>query len=562
MPSLHSILPGSSSLSLEGLASQAVVPGALIGIIFHLAIARRLKVEDFMYQLIAVIPFAIFGIASIYSLVGFPLFDVFTRTCIVASSFNAGLFSSMTIYRLFFHRLRNFPGPIDVKVSRLFSAFRAANSGKYYNEIGQMHEEYGDFVRTGPRELSIRRKSVVSSIFGPNSKCLKSTWYMQQDVDSRRSSLHLATDRDDHRRRRRAWDRGLSIKALNAYEPRIKVLVDSLVSQISQQTVNVTAWTMFLTFDSVGEVGFGKSFGCVSSGIEHSAIKGIHDHMAVLGVMGLVPWLLNLLTRIPGATAGYAPMFSYCASRVEENRKTFDPEEYPTDVMSWLLKAVVEKDISASPTEKSLEEDARALLVAGSDTSASTLASALFYLAKFPLVLKKLQAQIDIAMPSPADWTYEKMKSITYLDNIIDEVLRLKPALQTGGYRETPAQGIEIDGQYIPGYTNVFVPQKVIHLDERYWKQAKEFIPERFGERSIEMETDGAPYMPFGSGAFSCPGKNLAMMMMRIAISRIAQHFDILFAPGETGEEFDNGAIDAFTTILPPLMLEFQLRKR
>lgn len=62
------------------------------------------------------------------------------------------------------------------------------------------------------------------------------------------------------------------------------------------------------------------------------------------------------------------------------------------------------------------------------------------------------------------------------------------------------------------------------------------------------------------TGPYGCPGKNLAMMSLRIALSRIAQQFDITFAPGETGEGFDKGAMDTFTTTLPPLLVQFHNR--
>ena len=52
------------------------------------------------------------------------------------------------------------------------------------------------------------------------------------------------------------------------------------------------------------------------------------------------------------------------------------------------------------------------------------------------------------------------------------------------------------------------------------------------------------------------------MMSMRIAISSIVQQFDIHFAPGETGESFEKDRKDAFTTILPPLKLQFVPRKK
>ncbi len=109
-------------------------------------------------------------------------------------------------------------------------------------------------------------------------------------------------------------------------------------------------------------------------------------------------------------------------------------------------------------------------------------------------------------MPGRArDWSYEIVKSVSFVDDIINETLRLKPALLTGGYRVTPAKGIRVDEVYIPGDVNVFVPMQLIQTNPRYWKDALEFIPERWGVRKEEMGTENAPYMPFALGQSSLP---------------------------------------------------------
>jgi cytochrome P450 len=59
------------------------------------------------------------------------------------------------------------------------------------------------------------------------------------------------------------------------------------------------------------------------------------------------------------------------------------------------------------------------------------------------------------------------------------------------------------------------------------------------------------------TGAYSCPGKNLALMSLRISLSMIAQNFDVSFAPGETGEAFEKELMDTFTVTLPALQLRF-----
>jgi len=227
------------------------------------------------------------------------------------------------------------------------------------------------------------------------------------------------------------------------------------------------------------------------------------------------------------------------------------------------LKAFNEKDASSAPSTEALHDDSRVIIIAGSETTASTLAAVLWYFVKYPAAYQKLQRLVDQAIPGGySDWTYEKAKSVTFIDDIINETLRLKPALLNGGVRVTPTKGIKVDEVYIPGDTNVFIPVQLIQTDPRYYKQGKEFVPERFGERRQEMGTDEAPFLPFSIGAYSCPGKNLAMMSLRITISHIALLYDVDFAPGETGEKFDEEVLDTFTTTLAPLQLVFTPRER
>lgn len=177
-------------------------------------------------------------------------------------------------------------------------------------------------------------------------------------------------------------------------------------------------------------------------------------------------------------------------------------DETPQDVVSWLLKAYVEKDASAAPSEAALHEDSRVVIVAGSETTATTLASVLYYLVKNPATLAKLQRLLDDAMPAGVeDWSYEKVKSVAYLDDVIQETLRLRPAVMTGGYRVTPTEGITVDEVYIPGDVNVFVPVQLIQTDERYYTNAKEFVPERWSEKR-DMCVEGAPFFPFVLGEF------------------------------------------------------------
>ncbi|RMZ68015.1 cytochrome P450 [Pyrenophora seminiperda CCB06] len=329
--------------------------------------------------------------------------------------------------------------------------------------------------------------------------------------------------------------------------------------------MDVSTWSMLFSFDIMGDIGFGEDFNNLNSGIEHPAIKGVHDHMKAIGILNHVPWVLNILGSIPGAATAYKGFFSFCSGQIMKKHQTWDGDKYPQDIISWLLKAVKEKDVSAPQTAAALEDDSRLMIIAGrqvvNETTAITLASALFYLAKNPTKQTKLQKLLDQAMPGGyTHWSYEKVKSVAYLDDILNETLRLQPPLMITGVRETPAKGLQIDDTYIPGGTNVIMPVFLIQRDPRWWQQGEEFVPERFGELREEMGTDGAPYMPFSLGPYNCPGKNLAMMSLRISLSMIAQNFDVEFAPGQTEETLDEEKLDTLTVTLPPLYLKFTPR--
>lgn len=71
------------------------------------------------------------------------------RMVVIISSFNAGLFGSMLVYRAFFHRLHRFPGPFAAKPSRFYRVFRDWTRLRAHLEDQKLHETYGDFVRVG-----------------------------------------------------------------------------------------------------------------------------------------------------------------------------------------------------------------------------------------------------------------------------------------------------------------------------------------------------------------------------------------------------------------------------
>lgn len=123
---------------------------ASLGVLSHVSIFRTLPVEEYLLGLLGSSLVAVLIICLAYLFVtGLAVLQVLTRVTIIVCSFNAGLVSSIGIYRLFFHRLRHFPGPIPSRISRFYDAYLSGKSIQYNVEIEKLHDTYGDFIRTG-----------------------------------------------------------------------------------------------------------------------------------------------------------------------------------------------------------------------------------------------------------------------------------------------------------------------------------------------------------------------------------------------------------------------------
>ena len=201
----------------------------------------------------------------------------------------------------------------------------------------------------------------------------------------------------------------------------------------------------------MGDLSFGKSFGMLETGRKHFAIDLLEEGMSLLGVFTPTPWLARVGFCIPGAATNWKKMFCWSDEQIQE-RLTVVKEE--KDITSWLIGAF--KDNGMTQKERDwLNGDAFLIIIAGSDTTASTLVHIFYHLAQDPTQAEKIRTELDV-LGSRLDT--KSLQSLSQLNGLINETLRLHPPVPSAGLRETPPQGSEIAGQYIPGGTTVVVP--------------------------------------------------------------------------------------------------------
>ncbi|KAH9206308.1 hypothetical protein DL95DRAFT_315819, partial [Leptodontidium sp. 2 PMI_412] len=122
------------------------------------------------------------------------------------------------VYRLFFHLLSKYPGPLLAKVTDLYSV--------YYNYIGDIHidalryhERYSTLVRYGPSKLINNSAAGYSDIYSYSKNIGKGREYdtLAEDLISHRSILST-TDKKEHSRKRRVIGQGFTETTLRGYE--------------------------------------------------------------------------------------------------------------------------------------------------------------------------------------------------------------------------------------------------------------------------------------------------------------------------------------------------------
>lgn len=527
---------------------------AISGIVAHQCFFKRVEVDT--HPLLIAVGFLAAPVA-VKQVLGkcFEQYaDISSGTSVlVVACFILSLWTNILFYRAFFHPLGQFPGPFPAKLSKIWALAQAVKSRlQWYHVNVDLHRKYGDFVRTGPRELSVTDPKAISLIYGFTSKTFKGPAYASME-----ESVSTTRDKVFHKERRQVWDSSMK-SLLFRYSPQLELFTDSLLRQIRLnlgQPILINDLAVHYSYDVMTQLAFGESEGFVDGSSSQSAdnvVGGIHMAFDAIGLFSHVPWIMTLLTTfasLPG------PMrvvndWSDQALRRRKQRGSMKP-----DLMAYLLDHT-SKDKKG---DNLLFAEARVLLVAGSDTTATALSEILILLAHHRSYVSSIREEME---PIFAASTFSSQTAYPVLESVVSEALRLYPPALFASQRETPREGLQVGQVFIPGNTVVSMPHYQLHRDPRNFVNPEEFVPERWTTRS-DMILNRSASMPFSMGKSNCPGKSLALMEIRSVVARILNEFDVSFPEGvEFNMSFFDDIKDHFVASVPKQELVFTQRIR
>ncbi|EOO02154.1 putative benzoate 4-monooxygenase cytochrome protein [Phaeoacremonium minimum UCRPA7] len=168
-----------------------------------------------------------------------------------------------------------------------------------------------------------------------------------------------------------------------------------------------------------------------------------------------------------------------------------DPSTKPT-LFSKLFKAGEE-----GLSDEEIIADAQAYIIAGSDTTAVTLTYLIWAVCRHREVKRNLLAELATL---PHDFNADDLSELPYLNQVIDETLRVYGALPAGLPRIVPPGGANLAGYWVPGGTTVTAQAYTMHRNPLVYPRPETFDPSRWATATKAMKDS---LMPFGLGSRS-----------------------------------------------------------
>ncbi|EPQ55554.1 cytochrome P450 monooxygenase pc-2 [Gloeophyllum trabeum ATCC 11539] len=196
-------------------------------------------------------------------------------------------------------------------------------------------------------------------------------------------------------------------------------------------------------------------------------------------------------------------------------------------------ETLLEHLIKFTSDRKILKDETLNILLAGRDTTAATLTFVIYFLAMYPNVMARLRSEVLDKVGPTRKPTYDDIREMKYLRAVINETLRLYPAVPFNVRQSVRATTLPSPnpGQkpfYVPANTSVTYSVFLMHRRKDLWgPDADDFDPDRFIDDRLRKYLTPNPFIfvPFNAGPRICLGQQFAYNEMSFMLIRLLQNF-------------------------------------
>jgi cytochrome P450 len=244
-----------------------------------------------------------------------------------------------------------------------------------------------------------------------------------------------------------------SSKALLEQEELIQHYADDLMEAIEEKSaagpINLVEFFNWTTFDILGELAFGEPFNSLKNRKTDPWIAIILDSIK-FNAWDVAIWKLPILPRFQYWLTPAKVREGGIKHAYESKDKILKRAEEKTDRKDFVSYILAKRE-ELGITDWEMAAHSNALIVAGSETSATTLSGLHYWLLHTPHAYQKLKAEVRGRFKNIQEVDARSAASLPYLTACIEETFRIYPPIPIAMPRITPAGGCTIAGQYVPG---------------------------------------------------------------------------------------------------------------
>lgn len=201
-----------------------------------------------------------------------------------------------------------------------------------------------------------------------------------------------------------------------------------------------------------------------------------------------------------------------------------------------MLMAARDRDTGQTMSDPQLVNEIMTLIVAGHETTASTLNWVWYLLSQHPEAEAKLSCELE-NLCSPFFSEFADLSKFTYVRQVIDETLRLYPA---GWLMTRRALGDDQLGEYfVPAGTEIYISPYHIQRNPSLWDAPDQFNPDRFAP-GRSQDRHPLATVPFSAGPRNCIGEFFARLEMQVHLITLASRLRLRY-PDTKSPELDIG---------------------
>ncbi|MBW4701512.1 MULTISPECIES: cytochrome P450 [unclassified Micromonospora] len=353
----------------------------------------------------------------------------------------------------------------------------ADNSQNYHKGIGLMHARraLGDGLLTSEGELWREQRRVIQPVF---------------------------------QARRIAQQAGIVAEEAGRLVDRLETYAGGEPVDMMREMTGLTLGVLGRTLLDADLSGF-RSLGAAFESMQDQA-------MFEMASMNMVPMWVPLPQQMRFRRARRE--LAEIVDELAERRRARPGHEDHDDALSRLL-ASTRREPDPAVGRRRLRDELTTLLLAGHETTASTLGWTFHLLDRHPQVWERVRAEALEVLGDRAP-TYEDLPRLTYTSMVLSEAMRLYPPVWMLSRRAQEAD--EVGGYAVPAGTDVLICPYTLHRHRAYWDEPDRFDPERFSP-SVSAGRPRYAYVPFGAGPRFCVGNHLGLMEAVFVVAMVSR---------------------------------------